>query len=109
MKDGKHVIARVADSHMPTSIMESEVRQPFFWRYGGDSGYETLLCEQIATMQWVRERTSIPVPKILAYELDQSHALGAHMLLEKVRVHFRSLHHCFWFRWSQMTSFFLCT
>lgn len=40
---------------------------------------------QIATMNWVRERTSIPVPKILAYELDQSHALGAHILLEKVR------------------------
>jgi hypothetical protein len=39
-------------------------------------------------MQWVRERTSIPVPKILAYGLDQSHALGAHMLLEKARVHF---------------------
>ena len=37
-------------------------------------------------MQWVRERTSIPVPKILAYELDQSHALGAHMLLEKVKI-----------------------
>jgi hypothetical protein len=36
-------------------------------------------------MQWVRERTSIPVPKILAYELDHSRALGAHMLLEKVR------------------------
>jgi hypothetical protein len=40
---------------------------------------------QIATMEWVRERTSIPVPKILAYELDQSHALGAHMFLEKAR------------------------
>ena len=46
-------------------------------------------------MQWVRERTSIPVPKILAYGLDHSHALGAHMLLEKVRVHFLILHHCF--------------
>jgi len=38
---------------------------------------------QIATMQWVRERTSIPVPKILAYNLDQSHTLGAHILTEK--------------------------
>jgi hypothetical protein len=36
-------------------------------------------------MEWVRERTSIPVPKILAYELDHSHPLGAHMLLEKAR------------------------
>ncbi|KAH9994889.1 hypothetical protein BJV77DRAFT_1066603 [Russula vinacea] len=63
MKDGNHLIARVADSHMPTRIMESE----------------------IATMQWVRERTSIPVPKILTYELDQSHPLGAHMFLEKAR------------------------
>ncbi|KAF8501689.1 hypothetical protein F5888DRAFT_1260890 [Russula emetica] len=62
MKDGNHIIARVADSHMPTCIMESE----------------------IATMQWVQERTSIPVPKILAYELDHSHALGAHIFLEKV-------------------------
>jgi len=62
MQDGNHIVARVADSHMPTSIMESE----------------------IATMEWVREQTSIPVPKILAYELDQSHALGAHMFLEKV-------------------------
>ena len=43
------------------------------------------ICEQIATMEWVRERTSIPVPKIVAYELDQSHPLGAHMLLEKAR------------------------
>ena len=50
------------------------------------------LCrEQIATMQWVRERSSIPVPKILAYGLDQSHALGAHMLLEKARVYFPDL------------------
>ena len=31
MQDGNHLIARVADSHMPTSIMESEVRRPF-WR-----------------------------------------------------------------------------
>ncbi|KAI9512064.1 hypothetical protein F5148DRAFT_1165954 [Russula earlei] len=62
MQDGHHLIARVADSHMPTAIMESE----------------------IATMQWVRERTSIPVPKTLAYDLDQSHALGPHMLIEKV-------------------------
>ncbi|KAN0107531.1 hypothetical protein V8E52_010049 [Russula decolorans] len=62
MKDGNHIIARVADSHMPTSIMESE----------------------IATMQLVQERTSIPVPKILAYELDHSHVLGAHIFLEKV-------------------------
>ncbi|KAF8486142.1 hypothetical protein DFH94DRAFT_710901 [Russula ochroleuca] len=61
-EDGNHLIDRVADSHMPTRIMESE----------------------IATMQWVRERTSIPVPKILTYELDQSHPLGAHILLEKV-------------------------
>ena len=36
-------------------------------------------------MEWVRERTSIPVPKILAYEFDHSHPLGAHMLLEKAR------------------------
>jgi hypothetical protein len=36
-------------------------------------------------MKFVLERTSIPVPKILAYELDQSHPLGAHMFLEKVR------------------------
>jgi hypothetical protein len=36
-------------------------------------------------MQWVQERTSIPVPKILRYELDHSPALGAHMLLEKAR------------------------
>jgi len=35
-------------------------------------------------MQWVRERTSIPVPKILAYNLDQSHTLGAYILIEKV-------------------------
>ena len=29
MKDGNHLIARVADSHMPTRIMESEVRRLF--------------------------------------------------------------------------------
>ena len=46
-------------------------------------------------MQWVRERTSIPVPKILAYGLDQSHALGAHLLLEKASVYFPILHHRF--------------
>jgi hypothetical protein len=34
MKDGNHIIARVADSHMPTSIMESEVRR-FFLGFGG--------------------------------------------------------------------------
>jgi len=34
MQDGNHLIARVADSHMPTSIMESEVRR-LFWRCGG--------------------------------------------------------------------------
>ncbi|KAH8994892.1 hypothetical protein EDB92DRAFT_239679 [Lactarius akahatsu] len=62
MQDGNHLIARIADSHMPIGIMESE----------------------IATMKFVHERTSIPVPKILAYELDQSHPLGAHILLEKV-------------------------
>ncbi|KAI0264478.1 hypothetical protein BC834DRAFT_956818 [Gloeopeniophorella convolvens] len=61
MQDGDHIIARVADSHMPTCILESE----------------------IATMKFVRERTSIPVPQVLAYNLDQSHPLGAHMLLEK--------------------------
>ena len=33
MKDGNHIIARVADSHMPTTIMESEVC-PLFWRSG---------------------------------------------------------------------------
>jgi hypothetical protein len=27
MQDGNHLIARIADSHMPTSIMESEVRR----------------------------------------------------------------------------------
>lgn len=27
MQDGNHLIARVADSHMPTRIMESEVRR----------------------------------------------------------------------------------
>ncbi|KAH9178246.1 hypothetical protein EDB89DRAFT_2064029 [Lactarius sanguifluus] len=62
MQDGNHLIARIADSHMPIGIMESE----------------------IATMKFVHEQTSIPVPKILAYELDQSHPLGAHILLEKV-------------------------
>ncbi|KAH9037852.1 hypothetical protein EDB85DRAFT_563484 [Lactarius pseudohatsudake] len=62
MQDGNHLIARIADSHMPIGIMESE----------------------IATMKFVHERTSIPVPKILAHELDQSHPLGAHILLEKV-------------------------
>jgi hypothetical protein len=31
MKDGNHLIARVADSHMPTRIMESEVRRLFFF------------------------------------------------------------------------------
>lgn len=62
MRDGNHLIARIADSHMPIGIMESE----------------------IATMKFVHERTSIPVPKILAYDLDQSHPLGAHILLEKV-------------------------
>lgn len=83
MKDGNPIIARVADSHMPTCIMESEVRHFFL---------DTLLivnlgpsAKQIATMQWVQERTSIPVPKILAYELDHSHALGAHIFLEKAR------------------------
>ena len=34
MKDGNHIIARVADSHMPTSIMESEVRR-LFVGFGG--------------------------------------------------------------------------
>lgn len=29
MQDGNHVIARVADSHMPKCIMESEVRRFF--------------------------------------------------------------------------------
>jgi hypothetical protein len=42
-------------------------------------------------MQWVQERTSIPVPKILAYELDHSHALGAHIFLEKARFYFSAL------------------
>jgi hypothetical protein len=56
----------------------------FFEYYGERLGLMDILCGQIATMQWVREQTSIPVPRILAYELDQSHALGAHMLLEKV-------------------------
>ena len=49
------------------------------------------LAEQIATMQWVQEHTSIPVPKILAYELDRSHPLGAHIFLEKARFHFSGL------------------
>jgi hypothetical protein len=47
--------------------------------------------KQIATMQWVQERTSIPVPKILAYELDHSHALGAHIFFEKARFCFSAL------------------
>jgi hypothetical protein len=37
-------------------------------------------------MKFVRERTSIPVPKVLAHHLDQSNELGgAYMLLEKAR------------------------
>jgi hypothetical protein len=86
MKDGNHIIARVADSHMPTCIMESEVRR-FFLAFGRT----LLIVNQIATMQWVQERTSIPVPKILAYELDHSHALGAHIFLEKARFCFSAL------------------
>ena len=84
MKDGNHIIARVADSHMPTCIMESEVRR-FFLGFGGTLLTVNLgpFVKQIATMEWVRERTSIPVPKILAYELDHSHALGAHIYSSK--------------------------
>jgi hypothetical protein len=82
MQDGNHVIARVADSHMPATIMESEVRlSPFSLARTRLRPFPNE--QQIATMQWVRERTSIPVPKIMAYELDQSHTLGAHLLLEK--------------------------
>jgi hypothetical protein len=37
-------------------------------------------------MKFVRERTSIPVPKVLAHHLDQPNELGgAYMLLEKAR------------------------
>ena len=83
MQDGNHLIARIADSHMPTHIMESEVWGSLgFSRDRSEIGF---FCEQVATMKFVLERTSIPVPKILAYELDQSHPLGAHILLEKVR------------------------
>ena len=56
------------------------------WLFSGKDSLVLIdfFCEQIATMKFILERTSIPVPKILAYELDQSHPLGAHMLLEKV-------------------------
>jgi hypothetical protein len=100
MKDGKHVIARVADSHMPKCIMESEVRSLsfLFLGFGGDLllNCETLnpgsICaKQIATIKWVQEHTSIPVPQILAYELDNSHQLGAHIFLEKARFCFSAL------------------
>ena len=90
MKDGDHIIARVADSHMPKCIMESEVRRFFLSQIW--EGHSCLIvnvnpgficANQIATMKWVQEHTSIPVPKILAYELDPSHPLGAHIVLEK--------------------------
>lgn len=42
MQDGNHIVARVADSHMPTSIMESEVRQLFLVSRGRP-GYELFL------------------------------------------------------------------
>ena len=102
MKDGNHLIARVADSHMPTRIMESEVRRfcfDFLCFYIISGPFAR---KQIATMQWVRERTSIPVPKILTYELDHSHPLGAHMLLEKARsnpdLSFRLINHTMFMR-----------
>ena len=95
MKDGNHIIARVADSHMPTCIMESEVRRfcSRVWRHSPLTLIVNLgpFAKQIATMQWVQERTSIPVPKILAYQLDHSHALGAHIFLEKARFCFFTL------------------
>jgi hypothetical protein len=64
---------------------------------------------QIATMQWVQERTSIPVPKILAYELDHSHALGAHIFLEKARFGFSALQFvpltvAFWIEYRSLVS-----
>ncbi|KAI0064973.1 hypothetical protein BV25DRAFT_1914121 [Artomyces pyxidatus] len=61
LQDGSFVMARVGNTNMPPVIIESE----------------------IATMKFIREHTSIPVPDVLSYELDSRHPLGPHFLSEK--------------------------
>ncbi|KAI0038546.1 hypothetical protein FA95DRAFT_1206179 [Auriscalpium vulgare] len=62
LQDGSFVMARVGTANIPPLIIEAEV----------------------ATMKFIRERTSIPLPQVLAYELDPRHPLGPHVLSEKV-------------------------
>ena len=43
---------------------------------------------QVATMRYIAKRTSVPVPKIYAWNSDASNAVGAeYMVMEKVSSH----------------------
>ncbi|TFY67192.1 hypothetical protein EVG20_g4034 [Dentipellis fragilis] len=61
LADGSAVLAHIANSNMPPVIIESEV----------------------ATMKFLAERTSIPIPRIVSYEVNAGHPLGPHIIFEK--------------------------
>ena len=83
MKDGNQVIARVSDSHLPSPPWNQRSVASFSDLEGLSAygHYEPgSICSQIKTMS----RTDVdPCTQIMAYELDHSHALGAHIFLEK--------------------------
>ncbi|KAH8117821.1 hypothetical protein DFH11DRAFT_1570878 [Phellopilus nigrolimitatus] len=42
-----------------------------------------IIMSEVATMHYIRDYTSIPVPRVLAYEVDSAHPLGCFLLTEK--------------------------
>ena len=83
MQDGNHLIPCIADLRNYSRHGIRGLAWSYFFSGKDSFVSRSTVCEQIAMFNL--ERTSIPVPKILAYELHQSHILRAHLLLEKVQ------------------------
>lgn len=77
--DGPDVVARIARRYMPKLKTESEVSKLLVQRI-------FLTTAQIATINYVRTHTNIPVPFIYAYDSDPYNKLGGeYIIMSKVR------------------------
>jgi hypothetical protein len=77
--DGPDVVARIARRYMPKLKTESEVRD-------NDMQFPCLTVVQIATINYIRTFTNIPVPFIYAYDSDPYNKLGGeYIIMSKVR------------------------
>ncbi|KAI0322747.1 hypothetical protein OF83DRAFT_1048505 [Amylostereum chailletii] len=62
LQDGDTVLMRVGNANTPATLIESEV----------------------ATLKYIREHTSIPVPAVISHNLDAKHPIGSYLLYEKI-------------------------